>query len=502
MLSLLGRKRQACDGLTRRDLLQAGALGLFGGMTLPQLLQAESARSAATTARGNRLQQAMEAGFVRPGKAKSVILLNLFGGPPTQDMFDMKPAAPLEVRGEFKPVSTSAPGIQICEQLPRMAKWMHRSAIVRSLSREGNNHTPLPMYTGYTGAPLPGSNQGMIATRFDPPSMGSVCSYLGLGSEECPPYVHMPCYIGWGQDVVRAGQYGGFLGKQHDPLTTRCSPSVEKPARFDLPQLVRGTPELPGLEPGITIDRLHTRRTLLEQLDRGLRRAERDPALAAHNEQVSQAFHLLTSSQCRKAFDLSHVDDRTRDRYGRTLFGESALIGKRLVEAGARFVTATYDVFWISPGFVATGARDIDQSSWDLHQAAYPLLRGVLMPVLDQVYSALMEDLEASGLLDETLVVVMGEMGRTSKVNAEGGRGHWTACYSCLMSGAGIQGGAVWGASDKRAEFPTLHPVSPGDVCATIYECLGIDPHMPVPDAQGRPIAIAQGGKPIRGILA
>lgn len=502
MLTLLGREKRACDGVTRRDLLRAGTLGLFSGMSLPRLLQAEATNHPQQPAASERLRAATAAGWVRPGKAKHVILLNLFGGPPTQDLFDMKPDAPVEVRGEFKPISTSAPGIQICERLPQMAKWMHRTAIIRSLSREGNDHTPLPMLTGYTGPPLPGSKQGLIATRFDPPSMGSVCSYLGLGNQQCPPYVHMPCYIGWGQDWVRAGQYGGFLGKQYDPLTTRCSPSVEKPARYDLPQLVRGTPELPGLEPGITIDRLRTRRSLLEQLDFGLRHAERDPALTAHNDQVSQAFHLLTSSECRQAFDLSKVGDRERDRYGRTLFGESVLIGRRLIEAGARFVTATYDVFWISPGLIAAGARDIDEQSWDLHWAAFPMMKGVLLPVLDQVYGALMEDLEKSGLIDDTLVVVMGEMGRASKVNSEGGRGHWTACYSCLMSGAGIQGGAVWGASDKRAEFPALHPVSPGDVCATIYECLGIDSHMPVPDAQGRPIPIAHGGRAIRGILA
>jgi len=498
MLKVLGNPKRACDGVTRREVLRAGGISLFGGMTLPLLLEAE----ARVREGGRALSRADAAGWVKPGEAKSVILLNLFGGPPTQDIFDLKPQAPLEIRGPFSPISTSAPGLQICEHLPQMAKWMHRAALVRSLNRRGNDHTALPMLTGYTGPPLPGSQTSHWATDADPPSMGSVCSYLGLARGSCPPYVHLPCDLGKGQLINRAGQYAGFLGKQYDPLVTECTPSVAQPASAELPQVVRGTPRLSNLNGEIAIDRLSTRRSLLGQLDHALRQEHLPGTVVSHNKQYEAAFDLLTSPECRGAFDLEQEDPRSRDRYGRSLFGESVLTARRLVERGARFVTATYDVFWHSAGQTAMGPGDIDQQSWDLHFNAHRFLRELLLPQLDMVFAALMEDLERTGLIDETLVVVMGEMGRASRINSLAGRDHWTGCYSMLLAGAGIQAGAVYGSSDRRAEFPDSHPVTPGDVCATIYRCLGIDPEMPVHDRTGRPIAIAHGGRPIEAILA
>ena len=491
MLSVLGGPKRTCDGITRRDLLQAGSLGLLGTLGLPGLLEAEGLRR-------NQPQRAAGGAPRFAGKAKSVILLNLFGGPPTQDMWDMKPQAPLEVRGPFRPIATSAPGVQICEHLPRMAKWMHRSALIRSINRTGNDHTPLPMLTGYTGPTAAGSFQ---ASPSDPPSVGSVMSYLGMGNGTCPPYVQMPCDIGWGQNTKRPGQYAGFLGKQYDPLVTECSPHVPLPATFHLPQIVRGTPQLPMMSSAITLDRLRSRRTLLGQLDLSLRDVGDGP-LVGHNEHYHQAFNLLTSPECRAAFDLDQEDPRIRDRYGRSLWGESTLIARRLIERGARFVSSTYDLFWTTTGKVAVSARDVDANGWDLHYDAHLFLKDLLLPQLDMVYNALMEDLERTGLLDETLVVVLGEMGRTAQINPEAGRGHWTQCYSVMLSGAGIQGGAVWGASDKRAEWPSLHPTSPGDLCATVYRALGIDPEMVVHDRANRPISISHGGKPIDAILA
>ena len=496
MITVLGNAKRACDGVSRREVLRAGAVSLLGGMTLPRLLEAETVGRAARAAGDDAAR------WLKPGKAKSVILLNLFGGPPTQDIFDLKPKAPLEIRGPFKPISTSAPGVQICEHLPKTAQWMHRAALVRSLNRPGNDHVALPMLSGYTGPPLPGSQMSHVATDADPPSMGSVCSYLGMGRQGCPPYVHMPCDLGWGQLTKRSGQYAGFLGKQHNPLVTECTPSVALPASSELPQIVRGTPRLPNLSGEIAIDRLRTRRSLLEQFEASLREQDETPSLTAYNQQYRAAFDLLTSSECRAAFDLEREDPQIRDRYGRSLFGESVLTARRLVERGARFVTATYDVFWHSPGQFAMGKGDIDQQSWDLHYNTHRFLRELLLPQLDMVFTALMEDLERTGLLDETLVIVMGEMGRAAKINRDAGRDHWTACYAMLMAGAGIQGGAVYGSSDRRAEYPNTHPVTPGDVCATVYRCLGVYPEMTVRDRTNRPILISHGGRPIEAILA
>ncbi len=484
MLRVLGSPRRLCDRTTRRDLLTAGAIGLFGGMTLPNLVAAEE------LARAGRRERAEREGWVRPGKARSVILLYLMGGPPHQDMFDMKPEAPAEFRGEFKPMRTSAPGIEICELLPKTARWMHRSAIVRSVHHEGGDHNPLPSMSGFNG---PSTGSLLAPGTGDPPSMGSVVEYLGLGKQELPAYFYLPCYLGWGQAIRRPGPYSGFLGQQYDPVTTECDPKTDQPARPAFPQVVRGVPRLPSLAPQITADRLARRRSLREQVDHGLRKVDAGGALAGADRQYQRAFDLLTSERMRRAFDLEAEDSKLRDRYGKSLFGESALTGRRLVEAGARFVTVTWDVFW--------ERIQADYDGWDTHVKNFDLLRTFHLPYFDLAYSALMEDLQARGLLDETLVVVMGEMGRTPRVNANGGRDHGTHCYSVLFSGAGIRGGTTHGSSDAHAAYPDSDPVGPGDICATIYHCLGIDPETPISDPGGRPVPIAHGGKPIRTVV-
>lgn len=488
MLRVLGSPRRLCDATTRRELITAGALGLFGSMTLPNLVHAETLKQD----RLHRREAAERAGWLRPGKAKSVILLYLMGGPPQQDTFDLKPDAPAEVRGEFKPIKTSASGVEICELLPRTAKWMHRSAIVRSAHHEGGDHNTLPTLSGFNGP----SKAGTITqvSNADPPSMGSVCEYVGLGGTSLPTYYYLPCYLGWGQAIRRPGPYGGFLGPRYDPVFTECDPKVDQPARPGFPQVVKGTPRLPALMPEITADRLLRRRSLREQVEAGLRAADRDGAMAGADRQYQRAFDLLTTPQVRRAFDLSDEDPKTRERYGKSLFGESTLIGRRLVEAGARFVTVTWDLFW--------ERIQVDYDGWDTHTKNFELLRTFHLPYFDLAYSALMHDLESRGLLEETLVVVMGEMGRTPKINANAGRDHWTACYSVLLSGAGIRGGTVFGRSDAQAAYPDEDPVLPGDLCATIYHCLGIDPEMPIYDASARPFPVAHGGKPIRAILS
>jgi Protein of unknown function (DUF1501) len=478
MITLLGSPRRCCDGVTRRETLKAGALSLLGGaFNLPSLLALEQNRDAHT----------------RPGKAKSVILLYLLGGAATQDMWDLKPNAPSGVRSEFRPAATSAPGVQICEHLPRMARWMHRAAIIRSVNHKAGCHNCLPSYTGCEELQLdqhPHENQ--------PPSMGSVCEYLNTGHGAFPAYVYMPCWLGWGQVFRRAGPYAGFLGQRYDPLTTECQPSGDAnapPAAAGSPRVVRGQPILPDsiLGPDLTIDRFDARRSLLRQLDDQMPRVESQLALDNYGRNRRRAFDVLTSSNMRAAFDLKNEDPRLLDRYGRTLFGHSTLIGRRLVEAGVRFVNVTWDLFW--------DRVQIDYDAWDTHTKNFSILKDNKLPGLDQTYSALMEDLDARGLLDETLVVVMSEMGRTPRVNANGGRDHWTFCYSVLMAGAGIRGGSVYGASDSQAAYVKDAPVSTSDICATIYQCLGIDPDMPVPDRGGRPVPVAQGGRAIREIL-
>ena len=479
MITLLGSPRRCCDGLTRRETLKAGALSLLGGcFNLPSLLQAEESRGK----------------HAAPGKAKNVILLYLLGGAATQDMFDLKPGAPLEVRGEFKPIATNVPGIQICEHLPRMSNWMHKAAIVRSVNHQAGCHNCLPSYSGYA---LTMPDQHPRDT--DPPSMGSVCEFLKPGQSDIPAYAYLPSWLGWGQAFRRAGPYGGFLGHRYDALTTECAPYWDKKGHTPQPgqpQIVRGEPFLADSSLGtdLTLDRLHDRRGLLQQVDDQLRRAEKQPALGTFGRVQKRAFNLLTTSKMRAAFDLSSEDPRMRERYGHTLFGNSTLIGRRLVEAGVRFVNVTWDLFW--------DRIQIDYDAWDTHTRNFPILKENKLPHLDQTYTALMEDLEQRGLLDETVVVMMSEMGRTPRINGNGGRDHWTYCYSVMFAGAGIRGGTICGASDAQAAYVKDRPVSPADICATIYQCLGIDPEMPVYDRSGRPVAISQGGQPIQEILA
>jgi Protein of unknown function (DUF1501) len=478
MLSVLGSPRRNHDGSTRRETLAAGALTLLGGgFHLPNLLANDERKPAGAKA----------------GPAKNVILLYLLGGAATQDMWDMKPQAPAEVRGEFQPISTNVPGIQICEHLPRSANWMHRAAIVRSVTHKAGCHNCLPSYTGFE-QPMPDQHP----RDSDPPSMGSVCEYLRGDRGELPDYVYMPCWLGWGQAFRRAGPYAGFLGQRYNGLTTECLPFADAGAKPvpGKPAIVRGKPTLPNtaFDTDITLDRLNKRRSILQQFDDRRRTLETDDTLASYDRHQQRAFDLMTSSRMKSAFDLSKDDPRLVDRYGRTLFGQSTLIARKLVEEGVRFVNVTWDLFW--------DRIPIDYDAWDTHTKNFSILKENKLPHFDQTFTALLEDLQNRRLLDETLVVVMSEMGRTPKINANGGRDHWTYCYSVVFAGAGIRGGSVYGASDAQAAYVKDLPVSTGDLCATIYHCLGIDPESTVPDRGGRPVGIANGGRPIRGILA
>ena len=324
--------------------------------------------------------------------------------------------------------------------------------------------------------------------------MGSVCEFLNDDPSGMPDYVHMPCMLGWGQHIRRAGPYAGFLGRQYDPLFTECSPTSKKPGTGYHPQVPLGKPTLPNarLPKGITLDRLNSRKKLTEQFDDALRQ----PGVVSEFDRVQDgALSLLTSNRIRNSFDVESEKSEVRDKYGRTLFGNSALIARKLVEEGVRFVNVTWDAFWTRPA-------KIDGTIWDTHQRNFGICRETLLPQYDLTFSGLMDDLENRGTLDETLVVVMSDMGRTPKINKNAGRDHWTFCYSVLFAGAGVRGGTVVGRSDNQAAYVEDRPVSPTDVCATIYEILGIDPNMHVHDASGQPVKIGLDGRVIREILA
>lgn len=458
------------NGTSRRELLRAGGLGLMGGLSLPRLLQVAAASPAALR-----------------GRARSVILLNLFGGPPHQDMFDLKPDAPDTVRGEFRPISTSLPGVQICELLPKTARLMDRATLIRTYSHRYNSHNPYNVLTGFD---LGNDAQNYFAKRTDHPGIGAVCQYFGLGSSEIPPYVILPAFPGYTQALRRAGPYGGYLGSQYDPLFTMCEPTFARESTGDYDSVeAMGVPFPPSLEviPEITPARLESRQALLARVGHRLSLPESGLAVRRADESSRKAFALLTSAKTRDAFDLSLESEALRDEYGRNLWGSGVLMARRLIEAGSRFV----NVHWEAKG----------GNHWDLHANNFGMLR-VLLPQLDRLISALVLDLEQRGLLDETLVIVMGEMGRSPKINGNAGRDHWPQCGFCLMFGGGTKRGCVIGATDAQAAWPADRPVSAGDMAATIYHLLGVDPELTVPDLSGRPIPISHGGEPVWEMLA
>jgi hypothetical protein len=471
VLKVLAGPARLCDGISRRTLMQLGALSLFGGASLPRLLRAQAASP-------------------RAARAKSVVLVNLLGGPSHQDMFDLKPDAPAEIRGEFAPIATSLAGVQICEHLPAISRWMHRATLIRSITHHYNAHNPLNILTGYSD----GEAAQVTAKATDPPDIGAICQYLGMGPPDVPGAVCMPCYPGWGEAIRRPGPYGGYLGSQYDPLFTLCEPRFERTPRVPYydPVAPIGDPKPPSLDslPEMTIDRLDGRRSLLSRLDETFARASSSKVADRLGEFTRRAFSLLVSSTTRDAFDLARETDGTRDRYGRNLTGSSLLAARRLVEAGVPFISVHAEIF---------GANG---HSYDMHENNFGMLKDYNLPILDRAVPALVADLDDRGLLESTLVVVMGEMGRSPRINGRAGRDHWPQCGFSFLIGGGVREGAVYGASDRHAAYPARDPVSPADLVATIYHLLGIDPHLTVPDLSGRPVPIAHGGEPIAGVLA
>ena len=472
MLTILGPNGRACDGVSRRTILRAGGLSLFG-----DLLTAASRSNAGPTSR-------------HMPRIKSVILVDLFGGPSHIDMFDPKSEAPAEVRGEFASIPTSVPGLPICEHMPRMATWMKQVSLIRTVSHPYNSHNPYAVMTGFTGGI---DNQDYFSRPTDYPSMGSVATYFGCGQLGVPPYVVLPALPGYSQSLRRAGPYGGFLGRKYDPLFSTCDPKLDKPLDsnkdfYSDDVWAIGDPQLPSLDAALTADSLDRRRTLLEQFDANARLVEGSRATRDFAEWQKAAFDLLLSPKVRGAFDLTQEADSTRDRYGRDLFGSSTLMARRLVEHGVSYVT-------IHTESKANG-------HWDTHNNNFKMLKNLRLPFIDRSLPALFEDLQARGLWDSTLVVMCGDMGRTPKVNKAAGRDHWPQCGFCLLAGGAIKSGYVHGTSDKQAAYPIDFPVTPGDLCATVYHMLGISHEAVVPDSLNRPHHISHGGQPVWDVLA
>jgi hypothetical protein len=475
MLRILGGEASsACDGIGRREVLRAGGLSLFGSMTLPRLLRA-----------------AAEAPAARPRRAKSIILLNLYGGPPHLDMFDMKPDAPSEIRGEFQPIATSIPGLSVCEHLPKLARLMHKGTLIRSVTHKYNSHNPYAMLTGFDGG---NDRENYYTKRTDHPGIPAVCQYLGLGRRDMPGSVFLPALPGFSQGLRRAGPYGGYLGRQFDPMFSDCDAKFDRDFVFEQAfyegYAPIGEPRLPSIDalPELTVDRFQHRASLLQQVDHQYASLEKSREFSTLDQFQRKAVAMLTSSRARSAFDLSEEPETVRQAYGKSLYGTSLLVARRLVEAGVVFVGVT------------TESRG--GGHWDSHEKNFSLLKTFNLPNLDEISSALIRDLDRRGLLESTLVVIMGEMGRAPRINGKSGRDHWPQCGFALLFGGGVKEGFVLGGSDKIGAHVNDNPVSPGDIIATMYQMLGVDSQMTVNDLDGRPIPIAHGGRRIEAILA
>ena len=444
-------------GINRRDCLRIG----LGGLSLPGFLRLRALADGA-------------GGKAKAPTAKSVIVLFLSGGPSQLDMWDMKPNAPEEIRGAFRPIDTNVPGIQICEHLPRMARLADKYAIVRSVTHQESAH-PAAAYWMMSGASIARpSPDASFMSRLDRPHLGSaLAKVLGPVVPSMPPFVMVPEAMA-PNGPERAGQHGGFLGPSFDPYRINSDPNL---ADFSPGVLV--APE------GLSGERLRGRRALLD-------RVEHDDPADDHGLDAFQAkaFDLLASDVAHRAFDISNESKATRDRYGRHVFGQSTLLARRMVEAGVRLV----HVNWVRHDNGKGGA------GYDTHGNHLALAKDDLLPPTDAAFSSLVEDLDQRGLLDETLVVMMGEFGRTPRFNGAAGRDHWPHCFSVVMAGGGIKGGQVYGSSDRVAAFPSSDPVTPQDLLATIYHALGVDPHALIHDLGDRPFALAD-GRPILELM-
>ena len=484
MLRILGSHKRACDGLSRRDFLTAGALGM-GGLGLADFFRLREAQAAPATGAN---------GF---GQAKSVILLYLYGAASQHETFDPKPDAPENIRGPFQPIDTSLPGLRICEHLPRLAQRMHMVTAIRSMSHKFPIHNAAYTLTGNPECDIPMELNPRDERHW--PFIGSVVELLdernsGPEPPDLPRNVCMPWRLSSrSKPHRRAGPFGGFLGAGYDPVYTEFLgkwPKGDPYRGVTADSHFQFTPNSEP-QPDITLDRLRRRKGLLSQLDDERRRLEGSAAVRSYDRAQQIALALVTSEKVREALDLSKERRALRESYGMTLFGQGALAARRLIERGTKFATVIWDEF-----------NQSCISGWDTHVRHPERLTGELLPGLDMALSGLLDDLQDRGLLDETLVLCVTEHGRTPKINGAAGRDHWSESYCGLLAGGGIKRGAVIGRSDAHAAFVEEHPVSPKDILATTYHLLGIDPSTEIYDKLDRPLPLVPGGKVDPALLA
>ena len=450
--------------MTRRHALKVGGMGLLG-LTMPGLLRAEA------------LVPSIKS------RAKSVIFLFQWGGPSHIDMFDMKPDAPEGIRGPHRPISSKADGIQVSEHLPKTAAVMDKVTLVRSMHHTMKNHNSAGYYALSGHAP-PTDDQRLRDSLDLFPSYASMVDKLAPGHGEMPTAISYPHVISDGS--ITPGQHASFLGKAHDPLLVLQDPNSSS---FALPEL--------SLPEGIPFERLQARRELQRLVDEQAKMLDYSEAARGLDGYYDKAIAMLQSPKLREAFNLSAEPAHIRDAYGRTTYGQSCLLARRLVEAGTKFVTVYFsDVI---------GGKRTDSGGWDTHgfdnTRMFPIVEQYHLPITEQTLPTLLTELDERGLLDTTLVVWMGEFGRTPNINKNASRDHWPQCYTTLLAGGGVKRGFVYGASDKSATYPAENPVRPEDLAATIYYALGIDPHTQVHTAGSRPVLIAD-GKPITALFA
>jgi hypothetical protein len=436
-------------GVTRRELLQVGYSGLFG-VGLSSLFSERT--------------RAAELEPLKSAQPKSVLLIFLTGAASHHDTFDMKPFAPAEMRGEFQPIATSVPGLSICEHLPRLAERADKYALVRTLSHTDHNHL-MSTHHVLTGEKQPGGFFDKVASRADWPSYAAGSAYLRPRRDGIPSGVNLPTYL-MGGSLTWPGQHAGLLGPKYDPWQIKGDPN--KPD-FRVDNLT--------LTGGLDVPRLSNRRSLVHELNQQRERLADVAAARRLTNEQQLAYSILTSSELARAFQLEKETDEVRDRYGRHTTGQSLLLARRLVEVGVPVVQ-------VNVGAVQT---------WDNHDDIFTRLKDRLLPPLDQGVSTLLDDLDTRGLLDETLVVMLGEFGRTPKINDKSGRDHWGPCFFGVFAGGGVRGGQVIGKSDKVGAYPITTAYSPNDVGATVYRALGIPPNAEVQDRFNRPVRLNQG---------
>lgn len=436
-----------CDHVTRRQSLRIGSVGLLGGLSLPRLLEMQ-----ANAATGEE------------AKAKSVIFLFLEGGPSTIDMWDLKPDGPAEIRGPWSPIATNVPGTFVGEHCPLTAKICDKFTMLRSHSHKDNGHSTGYHYcmTGYKAAFADGQGGGAPNNPLFP-SLGSIVS------RELGPRGNIPCYINLPDPMEAGGP--GFYGPEHAPFVLETDPVQPD---FEVRDL--------RLTQGVSSARFENRKRLLSTLEKTPSTpgaANRPGVMSTYYE---KAYQMITAPDARKAFDITLESDKMRERYGYTSLGQCALLARRLVEAGSRFV-------------------GVDNGSWDTHFSQFPSLKEDLIPSADRAFSALVTDLDERGLLDSTLVIMMGEMGRTPQINNRAGRDHWSMTQTILWAGGGVKPGNVIGATDKRCAYPTTEPFGVEDVICTVFRLMGIDTSKTYYTPLGRPVPIVNGGKFITDLV-